>query len=87
MEAGQLKLALGSALLPVAEDLMPDVIIGFQSIIESIHDNKDGIEELASVVALGFDLAQGFYLARPEFALQELAPSQIEEINELKRTV
>lgn len=50
MEAGQLKLALGSALLPVAEDLMPDVITGFQSIIESIHDNKDGIEELASVV-------------------------------------
>ena len=50
MEAGQLKLALGSALLPVAEDLMPDVIAGFQSMIDSIHDNKEGIEELARVV-------------------------------------
>ena len=50
MEAGQLKLALGSALLPVAEDLMPDVITGFQNLIDSIHDNKDGIEELAGVV-------------------------------------
>jgi hypothetical protein len=50
MEAGQLKLALGSALLPVAEDLMPDVITGFQNLITDIHDNKDSIEELAGVV-------------------------------------
>ena len=50
MEAGQLKLALGSALLPVAEDLMPNVITGFQNLITDIHDNKDSIEELAGVV-------------------------------------
>ena len=50
MEAGQLKLAPGSALLPVAEDLMPNVITGFQNLITDIHDNKDSIEELAGVV-------------------------------------
>lgn len=50
MEAGQLKLALGSALLPVAEDLMPNVIDRFQDLIGCIQDNKESIEELADVV-------------------------------------
>ncbi|NMD99373.1 hypothetical protein HF878_07815 [Selenomonas bovis] len=50
MEAGQLRLALGSALLPVAEDLMPSVIGGFQDVIESIRENKVSIEELAGVM-------------------------------------
>ncbi|WP_291442118.1 GGDEF domain-containing protein [Desulfovibrio sp.] len=55
--------------------------------ILTVAEGVETCEELASVVALGFDLAQGFYLARPEFVLQELAPSQIEEITALKRTV
>ena len=50
MEAGQLKLALGAALLPVAEDLMPNVIDRFQDLIGCIQDNKESIEELADVV-------------------------------------
>lgn len=50
MEAGQLRLALGSALLPVAEDLMPSVIGGFQDLIGSIRENKASIEELAGVM-------------------------------------
>ena len=55
--------------------------------ILTVAEGVETHEELASVVALGFDLAQGFYLARPEFALQELASNQIEEITALKRTV
>ena len=50
MEAGQLKTAFGAALLPVAEELMPDVIEGFQGMIDSIRTNKDDIKELALTV-------------------------------------
>ena len=45
MEAGQLKLALGAALLPVAEELMPEINDGFQTFIETIRDNKDEIKD------------------------------------------
>lgn len=51
--------------------------------ILTVAEGVETQEELASVIGLGFDLAQGFYLARPEFALQELAPHQIEEISTL----
>ena len=45
MEAGQLKLALGAALLPAAEELMPEINDGFQTFIETIRDNKDEIKD------------------------------------------
>lgn len=45
MEAGQLKLALGAALLPVAEELMPEINDGFESLVETIRDNKDEIKD------------------------------------------
>ena len=50
MEAGQLKTAFGAALLPVAEELMPDIIEGFKGLIDSIRTNKDDIKELAVTV-------------------------------------
>lgn len=45
MEAGQLKLALGAALLPAAEELMPEINNGFESLVETIRDNKDEIKD------------------------------------------
>lgn len=55
MEAGQLKNAMGAALMPVANELMPGIIDGFQQLVEVIRDNKDGIRELGSAAgtALG----------------------------------
>ena len=50
MEAGQLKMALGAALLPAANDLMPNVIEAFQDLVDYIHDNKDAVEDLGSVI-------------------------------------
>ena len=45
MEAGQLKLALGAALLPAAEELMPEINAGFESLVEKIRDDKDEIKD------------------------------------------
>ena len=45
MEAGQLKIALGAALLPAAEELMPEINDGFESLVETIRDNKDEIKD------------------------------------------
>ena len=45
MEAGQLKLALGAALLPAAEELMPEINDGFESLVEMIRDKKDEIKD------------------------------------------
>ena len=45
MEAGQLKSALGAALMPVAEAMLPEVTLLFQTLIEEIKDNKDGIKD------------------------------------------
>ena len=51
--------------------------------ILTVAEGVETHEELASVIALGFDLAQGFYLARPNFTLQELTAEQIDEISVL----
>jgi diguanylate cyclase (GGDEF)-like protein len=51
--------------------------------ILTVAEGVETHEELASVIALGFDLAQGFYLARPGFALQDMTPSQVQEISVL----
>ncbi|WP_374289813.1 EAL domain-containing protein [Desulfovibrio desulfuricans] len=55
--------------------------------ILTVAEGVETHEELATVIALGFDLAQGFYLARPGFSLQELTSAQIEEIVALAATV
>lgn len=45
IEAGQLTNALGSALLPVAEELMPEITEGMGEFITLIRDNKDDIKK------------------------------------------
>lgn len=45
MEAGQLKRALGAALLPAAAEMMPEINEGFERLIESIRDNKEEIRD------------------------------------------
>lgn len=44
-EAGQLQLAFGSALMPIAKDLMPEVTDAMAACIDYIKDNKDDIKE------------------------------------------
>ena len=53
--------------------------------ILTVAEGVETPEELASVMELGFDLAQGFYLARPEFSLQEMRPELVDEIVALAR--
>lgn len=53
--------------------------------ILTVAEGVETPEELASVMELGFDLAQGFYLARPEFLLREISPELVEEIVGLAR--
>jgi diguanylate cyclase (GGDEF)-like protein len=42
--------------------------------IQTLAEGVETYEELASVVHMGFDYAQGFYLGRPESHLADLAP-------------
>lgn len=42
-EAGQLQSAMGAALMPIAQEIMPDVKDGLADIVEYIKNNKDGI--------------------------------------------
>lgn len=44
-EAGQLQLAFGSALMPIAKELMPEVTDTMVACIDYIKDNKDDIKE------------------------------------------
>lgn len=44
-ESGQLKMALGAALMPVAKELMPEVTESFKGLISYIKDNKDEIKD------------------------------------------
>lgn len=48
--------------------------------ILTVAEGVETREELESVCAMGFDLAQGFYLARPEFQLQDIRPEIVEQI-------
>ena len=43
-ESSQLGMALGAALMPVAQDIMPEVTDGFKDMIEYIKNNKDDIK-------------------------------------------
>ena len=44
-EAGQLQLAFGSALMPIAKELMPEVTDAMIKCIDYIKDNKDDIKD------------------------------------------
>lgn len=72
VEAGQLTNALGAALLPLAEDMMPEITDGMNEFVSLIRDNKDEIresvegwgsafKEIAEVVGkLGFEVGKTF---------------------------
>lgn len=53
--------------------------------IQSLAEGVETREELASVARMGFDYAQGFYLGRPDFQLNELEPRIAAEIAEALR--
>ena len=48
MEVGQLKSAIGTALLPLSSELLPEVTEGFKNLVEEIQSNKDTIKEAIS---------------------------------------
>lgn len=50
IEAAQLKLALGSALIPVANEIVPTITSGMSSMAEAIRNNKEPILELGRTV-------------------------------------
>lgn len=52
VETGQLKLALGAALIPVAQDIMPDLIDLVKDLVSGIRENKDNIKYLAEAFIL-----------------------------------
>lgn len=45
MELGQLKGAIGAALLPVSKELMPEVTEAFRALVQEISEHKDDIKE------------------------------------------
>ena len=48
MEVGQLKSAIGTALLPLSTELLPEVTEGFKGLVEEIQANKDTIKDAIS---------------------------------------
>ena len=50
MEVGQLKLALGAALLPVSRELLPEITEMFVSWIKLISDNKEEIKLMGEIL-------------------------------------
>lgn len=50
IEAGQLGGAIGAALMPVAQDMMPGIRSGLEEMIDDIRRNKTEIEEFAEAV-------------------------------------
>ena len=45
MELGQLKSAVGAALLPVSKELMPEVTEAFRALVQEISEHKDDIKD------------------------------------------
>ena len=50
MEIGQLKSAMGAALLPISKEIMPDVVDLLQKMVQLIKDNKEEIVLLGQAV-------------------------------------
>ena len=48
MEMGQLKSAIGTALLPLSAELLPEVTEGFKGLVAEIQENKDTIKDAIS---------------------------------------
>lgn len=55
-EAGQLELAFGSAMIPIAREVMPEVTKGMKDLVSYIKDNKDDIK--AAIEGWGAALAE-----------------------------
>lgn len=55
-EAGQLGLAFGSAMIPIAREVMPEVTKGMKDLVSYIKDNKDDIK--AAITGWGAALAE-----------------------------
>lgn len=58
MEMGQLKMAMGAALLPITRDLMPDVVKMFQGMVQFIKDNKEAIVDLGQAIVSAMGVAK-----------------------------
>lgn len=50
MEMGQLKSAMGAALLPISKELMPDIVAMLQQMVLCIKDNKENIVMLGQAI-------------------------------------
>ena len=48
-EVGQLKGALGNALLPITREMMPEVVSGFKTMVGFISDNKEGLKSFGQM--------------------------------------
>ena len=58
MELGQLKTAMGAALLPISRELMPDIVEGLKTMVQFIKDNKDGIVALGEAIVSAMGTAK-----------------------------
>ena len=58
MELGQLKTAMGAALLPISKELMPDIVEGLKTMVQFIKDNKDGIVALGEAIVSAMGTAK-----------------------------
>lgn len=89
-ESSQLGMALGAALMPIAQDLMPEVTDGFKTMIEYIKDNKDdiknGIESwgsaLKSLAGDAVDAAKAVADVGNEIANSDIAKSAAKNVKE-----
>jgi hypothetical protein len=50
IEAGQLGTAVGAALMPVANELMPEITAAVKDFIQGVQDNKEDIKSLGKVL-------------------------------------
>ena len=48
-EMGQLKGAMGAALLPITREMMPEVVSGFKTMVGFISDNKEGLKSFGQI--------------------------------------
>jgi hypothetical protein len=49
LEAGQMQNVLGMALMPIAKEIIPTVISGFDTMISGIKENKDAISDTVNI--------------------------------------
>ena len=83
MEMGQLKSAMGAALLPLAKEMMPSVAEGLETLVGLVKDNKEGILLLTdSLVGMIKAAKEGVDSLRDVFDAVGLNAENIKEIRE-----